>query len=127
MARAQTPPLFGPPTVRVAPLPADDTVSASILSGAPAVQAAPARERSSPTRRLTITNASSAPIRSLEVSVEGKRSRLLAELAAGATTTVALTRSSSCEVAIVVVWGDPERAETYPRNICRVRTIRLTE
>lgn len=119
-AAAQTS-LFGQPLGQPEP-PAPE-------AGAPAAQprAKPKPRGPTPARSLSISNASSTALTTLEISGEGKTARLAQPLAPNGRATLRLPAFKKCVVSVAASFEGAGEAEASDYNICREKSIRFTD
>ena len=99
-------------------------ISDGLVTACTAVTAAPAKK---PAAALIITNARLVATTDVSVSVGERTVALARPLAPGAKATLKLPKTTSCIVSVSAAFEDESVAEVEALDICREKTIRLTD
>lgn len=93
--------------------------------------AAPALAQSRPPAQISIHNMRAAPLTMFEISTTGDQPRLVGRiarpLAPGARATVRLSKPVGCEYYVLARFSDGAESDAESTDLCRDRSIRLTE
>ena len=93
--------------------------------------ATPALAQSRPPVQISIHNMRAAPLTMFEISTTGDQPRLVGRiarpLAPGARATVRLSKPVGCEYYVLARFSDGAESDAESMDLCRDRSIRLTE
>ena len=93
--------------------------------------AAPALAQSRPPAQITIHNMRAAPLTVFEITTTGDQPRLVGKiarpLAPGTRATVRLSKPMGCDYYVMARFGDDAESDAESMDLCRDRSIRLTE
>ncbi len=96
----------------------------SLLAASTAL-AAPTKPK--PAASLVITNARAVPATDVAIDVNGQTVRVSKPLAPKAKATLKLPKMSGCTVAVAAAFEDETTAELGEFDVCKDRTVRLTD
>lgn len=99
--------------------------AASLLLAAPAAIAAPSKPK--PASAVVITNARDVPATDVAIGANGQTVRLAKPLAAKAKATLRLPKMAGCMVVVAAVFENEATSEPSELDVCKDRTIRLTD
>jgi hypothetical protein len=92
---------------------------------------AQSRAQPRPPAQIAIHNLRAAPLTVFEIATTGEQPRLVGKitrpLAPGARTTVRLSRPAGCEYYVMARFADDAESDAESMDLCRDRSIRLTE
>ena len=97
----------------------------SLLLAAPAAIAAPTKPK--PVSAVVITNSRDVPTTDVAIGANGQTVRLAKPLAAKAQATLRLPKMAGCMVVVAAVFEDEATSESSELDVCKDRTIRLTD
>ncbi len=97
----------------------------SLLLAATSAIAAPTKPK--PVSAVLITNARGVPATDVAIGANGQTVRLAKPLAPNAKTTLKLPKMTGCMVAVAATFEDDATAEFPELDICKDRTLRLTD
>ena len=100
------------------------TATSLLLAGTAAI-AAPSKPK--PASTVLITNARGVPATRVSVGVEGQSASLAKPLAPNTKATLKLPKVSGCTVAVAATFEDDSTADLPDLDICKDRTIHLTD
>ena len=84
-----------------------------------------------PPAQVKITNGRSVPLDSLEITTTGEQARLVAKLAKplapGKSVSLKLNKPSGCSYYILGKFSDEAESDNDGVNLCKERSLRLTE
>lgn len=108
-------------TVRILPI-----VGLATLVAFPALA-----QSTRPPAQVTVTNARTAPLTTLEIATGGEQPRVVGKLsrplAPGKTATVKLDKPQGCSFSVLGRFSDEVENEQEDWNLCQNRTIRFTD
>ena len=95
------------------------------------VAAGPALAQSRPPAQIAIHNMRAAPLTTFEIATTGEQPRLVGKLAKplapGARTTVKLNKPVGCNFYVLARFADDAESDAEAMDLCKDRSIRLTE